>query len=91
MRFQFTIAQLLRSTAFFAAAIAMSVVLIRLIVAPNPDRYAQSYIPLGFLFVACSLGGAVGALLGKTPMGVFLGCVTMVALFAALAIAVVCL
>ncbi|MGD9720066.1 MAG: hypothetical protein AB7O59_02490 [Pirellulales bacterium] len=63
MKPQFTLARLLRSTAFFAVGV-WAVTWFWLY--PHMIREALVLIPAAF-------GGAIGALFGKTPLGAFWG------------------
>jgi hypothetical protein len=70
---RFTIASLLVSTAFFAAACWMVIL---------PSRNPEALGTAVFYFPA-AIGGAIGALYGKTAKGIFCGFVFVVSIVVA--------
>jgi|GEM_PF-3976644 len=74
-RSQFTLAGLLRATGFLAAAWWMMVLVWRAVDRGNPDA-----IPflIGIFLIPILLAGAIGALLGNTCHGLFLGLTVLI-------------
>jgi len=76
MRVQFTIANLLRSTAFFA--FGWWILIWMWGVLHGSGSYPHMF-GWGLFLAPAAIGGAIGALFGKTPHGVFAGLAFVVA------------
>ena len=76
MKLQFSIARLMRSTAFFAVGWWMLIWMWGLF--HGSGSYPHMFW-WAFFLVPAFIGGAIGALFGKTPHGVFYGFVVAVA------------
>jgi hypothetical protein len=72
MHIRFTIAQLLRSTMFFAIGFWMVTWTWREWHGTLPEHHMLRWV---MFLIPTAFGGAIGALLGKTPHGVFWGMV----------------
>ena len=70
MTLQFSMARLLRGTAFFAVAWWMLIWLWRVFHGTGSHPHMAGW---ALLLAPAAMGGAIGALFGKTPHGVFCG------------------